>query len=196
MWSGFSSEIETRVLCGHWNESNIVACGAASHLRLKPGALRRDLVTVALELGPRRRVFAQALEWIGWCRAGKDEATALGHLVTAGARYAQVVERAGFPFVLPSSSEEFEVAERTSGTAATDFGAPGVLLTSDQETLEEEDIARLSSLVAACWATFDDALHSIPADVHEVKPVRGRSPNAVKVWVVYYCHNDLIFGFI
>src|SRR6266566_2698267 len=44
MWSGFSSEIETRVLCGHWNESNIVACGAASHLRLKPGALRRDLV--------------------------------------------------------------------------------------------------------------------------------------------------------
>ena len=29
----------------------------------------------------------------------------------------QVVERAGFPFVLPSSSEEFEVAERTAGTA-------------------------------------------------------------------------------
>jgi len=38
---------------------------------------------VALEVGPKRRVFAQALEWIGWCRAGKDEATALNHLVTA-----------------------------------------------------------------------------------------------------------------
>jgi len=181
MWSCFSSEIET------WGFT-------ARFGKRKDRAMEK--FAVALELGPRRRVFAQALEWIGWCRAGKDEATALGHLVTAGARYAQVVERAGFPFVLPSSSEEFEVAERTSGTAATDFGAPGVLLTSDQETLEEEDIARLSSLVAACWATFDDALHSIPADVHEVKPVRGRSPNAVKVWVVYYCHNDLIFGFI
>jgi len=166
MWSGFSSEIEA------WGFT-------ARFDKRKDRAMEK--FAVALELGPRRRVFAQALEWIGWCRAGKDEATALGHLVTAGVRYAQVVERAGFPFVLPSSSEEFEVVERTSGTATTEFGAPGVLLTSDQEALEEEDIARLSSLVAACWATFDDALYGIPAGLHEVKPVRGRSPNAMRL---------------
>src|SRR5713101_50136 len=35
MWSGFSSEIETKLLDSDINYENVVACGAASHLRLK-----------------------------------------------------------------------------------------------------------------------------------------------------------------
>ena len=45
-------------------------------------------LAVVLEIGPKRRVFAQACEWIGWCCAGKDEAAALQALVVAGDRYA------------------------------------------------------------------------------------------------------------
>src|SRR6266567_2750281 len=44
MWSGFSSEIETYTVLAQKVSVHRVACGAASHLRLKPGALRRDLV--------------------------------------------------------------------------------------------------------------------------------------------------------
>ncbi len=140
-----------------------------------------ERIAVALEVGPKRRVFAHALEWIGWCRAGKDEATALNHLVTAGLRYAQVAERASLTFVSPSSIEAFEIVERVPGTATTDFGAPSVLLTSDREPLEEEDIERHISLVIACWSTFDEVLQRIPADLHDVKPGRGRSPGAMRL---------------
>jgi len=136
---------------------------------------------VALEIGSKRRVFAQALEWIGWCRAGKDEMAALNHLVTAGLRYARVAERAGLTFGTPPSLEAFEIVERMPGTATTDFGAPGVLLTSDLEPLDEGDIERNISLLTACWATFDEVLHRIPTDLHDVKPERGRSPSAMRL---------------
>jgi hypothetical protein len=136
---------------------------------------------VALEMGPKRRVFAQVLAWIGWCRAGKDEMTALNQLVTTASNYAQVVERAGLTFVTPSSIEAFKIVESMPGTATTDFGAPSVLLTSDREPLEEEDIERHISLLTACWSTFDDVLHRIPADLHDVKPERARSPSALRL---------------
>jgi len=136
---------------------------------------------VALETGPKGRMLAQALEWIGWCRAGKDEAKALNQLVTAGLRYAQVAQRAGLIFVTPSSIEAFEIVELIPGTATTDFGAPGVPLTSDLEPLTEEEIERYLDLLTACWATFDDDLHCIPADLRDLKPERGRSPSAVRL---------------
>ncbi len=136
---------------------------------------------VALEIGPKRKVFAQGLEWIGWCRAGKDEAMALNQLLSTGQRYAQVAERAGIPFVAPTSLDAFEVVERAQGTVTTDFGALSVLLATDLEPLTEDDIERLISLLIACWASFDSALHEIPADLHDVKPERGRSPSAIRL---------------
>ena len=138
-------------------------------------------IAVALEIGPKGRVFAQALDWIGWCRAGKDELATLHQLVIAGPRYAPVAERAGLPFTIPASFETFEVVERVTGTATTDFGAPAVPLSSDSTPLAEPDIERLISLLTACWSTFDDVLHSIPADLRDKKPERGRSPNAMRL---------------
>lgn len=84
-------------------------------------------VAVALERGPQRRVFAQASDWIGWRRAGKDEAAALSALVMCAPRYARVAECAGTSFSPPASIEELSVVERLPGTATTDFGALSVL---------------------------------------------------------------------
>jgi hypothetical protein len=136
---------------------------------------------VGFEIGPQRKVFAQAREWIGWCRGGKDEATALAHLVAAGSRYARVTARAGLPFIAPTAVEQLVVIERAPGTAITDFGAPSVLLASDTEPLAEPEIERLGRLLEACWATFDEALCSVPTDLHDVKPERGRSPSAMRL---------------
>jgi len=135
---------------------------------------------VAFENGPKRRVFAQAIEWIGWCRAGKDEVRALKELLAAGSRYAQVASRAGFTFSAPTSSESFEIVERVAGTATTDFGAVSALLASDSEPFQEGETEQLSRLLQACWATFDEALMRIPAGQREVKPERGRSPDAIQ----------------
>ncbi|HEV2581735.1 MAG TPA: hypothetical protein VGT44_12850 [Ktedonobacteraceae bacterium] len=136
---------------------------------------------IALEIGPKRRVFAQALEWIGWCRSGKDETVALGNLVTTAQRYALVAGAARLAFIPPSSIEDFEVVERVPGTATTDFGAPSVLLASDQEPLEVGDIERLAGLLTASWTTFDDIFICIPPEAHGVKPERGRSPDAMRL---------------
>jgi hypothetical protein len=140
-----------------------------------------ESIPVALEIGPKRRVFAQALDWIGWCRAGKDEVSALNHLVIVSSLYAQVAERAGLTFAAPPSIKVFEVVERMPGTATTDFGAPAVPTTSDKEPLAEADIERFTSLLSACWATFDETLKSIPADLRNIKPERGRSPSAMRL---------------
>ncbi len=140
-----------------------------------------DKFTVALEIGPKRRIFAQALEWIGWCRSGKDETAALNNLLAAASRYAHVAESVGLAFAVPGSIDTFEVVERVPGTATTDFGAPSVLLTSDQQPFEDADIERLTSLLTACWAAFDGASRRIPPDVYDVKPERGRSAETIRL---------------
>ncbi len=60
------------------------------------------------------------------------------------------------------------------------IGAPSVLLTADQESLEEETIERLASLLTACWVMFDDIFSRIPPEARQVKPRRGRSPDAMR----------------
>jgi hypothetical protein len=135
---------------------------------------------VALEVGPKRRVFAQALAWTGWCRSGKNEETALAQLLAVSERYAQVAKRAGIAFIPPTSVADFVVVERVPGTATTDFGGLGALLASDVDPLEDADIERLAGLLKACWMTFDDNLQAIPVERHELKPDRGRSPNAMR----------------
>ncbi len=140
-----------------------------------------ERIPVALEIGPKRRVFAQALDWIGWCRSGKDEESALNHLVITSSLYVRVAEHAGLTFNAPPTIEALEVVERMPGTATTDFGAPAVPLTNDQEPLTEADIELQVSLLTACWATFDNVLRSISADLHDKKPERGRSPSAIRL---------------
>src|SRR2546428_265237 len=44
------------------------------------------------------RVFACAYDWPGWCRSGKDEASALAALATYAPRYAPVARLARIPF--------------------------------------------------------------------------------------------------
>jgi hypothetical protein len=138
-------------------------------------------VAVALEVGPKRKVFAQARDWIGWCRAGRDEAAALAQLVATGPRYARVATRAGQPFVTPTAVEQLVVIERAPGTAVTDFGAPSALLASDTEPLAGTETERLTRLLVACWATFDEAVRGVPADLQDVKPEHGRSPSAMRL---------------
>ncbi len=54
-------------------------------------------IPVYLEIG-EKRVFASALEWPGWTRAGKDEKAALGALAAYAPRYAAVPRAARIQF--------------------------------------------------------------------------------------------------
>lgn len=111
-------------------------------------------IEVCLEAG-ERRVFASALDWPGWCRSGRDEASALAELAAYAPRYRKAITEAPGELrgrVEPSS---FEVVERLHGNATTDFGAPGVMAKADHRPLDPREAHRLARLLRGAWTAFD-----------------------------------------
>lgn len=105
-----------------------------------------------------KKAFAGALAWPGWCRGGRDEAGALQALVTYGPRYAQVLQVGGVVFAPPADVAELRVVERPTGSAGTDFGAPGARLAGDGATLDAPSLAQQQAILLACWWAFDDVI--------------------------------------
>ena len=109
-----------------------------------------------LEVGSKR-TFAGTLDWPGWCRSGRDEATALQALLDYGPRYARALRSARLGFRPPRRASELVVVERLRGDATTDFGAPGAAPLADSNVLNEEELGRLGAILRACWRAFDAA---------------------------------------
>jgi hypothetical protein len=113
-------------------------------------------IDVYLETG-NKRTFAGAINWPGWSRSGRDEASALQSLFNYAPRYARVLQGSGLEFQPPPDTSAFEVVERLEGNATTDFGAPAIAPASDAEPIDEAEIQRLQALLKACWRAFDQA---------------------------------------
>jgi hypothetical protein len=109
---------------------------------------------VYLEVG-NRRMFAAAMDWPGWCRAGTDEASALQALIDYGLRYANVIHSTKLGFQVPMDISAFEVVERLKGNSATDFGAPNIPPESDAQPLDDAEMKRLQTILKACWKKLD-----------------------------------------
>ena len=77
-------------------------------------------IAVCFEVTPKQ-TFASALDWPGWCRAGRDEGAALEALASYAERYTPVAEQAGLSV---PSTVAFDVVERVPGGPATAFAAP------------------------------------------------------------------------
>jgi hypothetical protein len=139
-------------------------------------------VAVYLEQG-KRRVFACALDWPGWCRSGKDEAQALDALAAAGTRYAAVATAAGLE--LPrATTTEFKIVERLAGSTTTDFGVPDKTASADLEPLSRKEGERLAALVAASWAVLDQVVATAPPVLRKGPRGGGRDRDAVFQHVV------------
>jgi hypothetical protein len=113
-------------------------------------------VGVYLEVGSKR-VFAGALDWPGWCRAGRDEDAAVAALVAYGGRYRKALGRAATGFKEVAEASGLEVVERIKGNATTDFGAPGIVPKFDEQPLDRAGLERLVTILTACWSKFDRA---------------------------------------
>ena len=114
---------------------------------------------VYLEIG-KKRTFAGAIDWPGWCRSGPDEASALQLLVDHGARYARVLRAKEFGFRVPINISAFNVIERIKGNATTDFGAPDLAPSADTKPVSDVDLLRFKSILRACWRFFDATTRS------------------------------------
>jgi hypothetical protein len=113
-------------------------------------------IDVYLEIGDKR-TFAGAIDWPGWCRAGRDEDSALQALVDCGPRYAGVLHAAHIAFHAPADTSALAVVERLEGNTTTDFGAPDVAASSDAQSIDDAELQRLQKLLKAYWKAFDAA---------------------------------------
>jgi hypothetical protein len=134
-------------------------------------------IAVCLEVTSKMS-FASALDWPGWCRAGRDEGTALEALASYVERYAPVAEHAGVSF---PSTVAFDVVERMPGGPTNAFAAPECRRPFPQMTAEAErgEVApaaarRLVGLVNAAWATFDEVAAASPAELRKGPRGGGR----------------------
>ena len=114
-------------------------------------------IKVIVEIG-KKRIFASAVDWPGWCRSGRDEKTALQTLIDYGPRYAQVLHSREIEFQVPTDSSDLIVTERHDGNATTDFGAPAIILETDRVPIDRMEYERLQTLLMACWQAFDSAV--------------------------------------
>ena len=111
---------------------------------------------VYLEIG-KKRTFAGVLDWPGWCRSGRDEASALQALIDYAPRYASAISSTKLGFQAPANISAFKVVEHLKGDTTTDFGSPGIPPAYDASPLDDEELGRLQGLLKACWRTFDAA---------------------------------------
>jgi hypothetical protein len=132
---------------------------------------------VAIETGSKR-VFALALDWPGWCRSGKDEASALAALAAYAPRYAPVARKAKLPFDSRTVAG-FRVVERIPGSVNTDFGVPHEIAKGDTTPLSKTEAVRIASLVKAAWAIFDEVAASAPSQLSKGPRGGGRDRDKI-----------------
>ena len=139
-------------------------------------------IAVCLEVSPRETI-ASALDWPGWCRAGRDEGAALKALASYAERYAPVARQAGVSF---PSTVAFDVLERMPGGSPTAFAAPECRRPFPQVTAEAERAMvipaaarRLAGLVTAVWAIFDQIAAASPAELRKGPRGGGRDRDQI-----------------
>jgi hypothetical protein len=137
---------------------------------------------VFLERSPKK-TFAGALEWPGWCRAGKDADLALAALAEYAARYQRVAREAGESFD-PGAVPEFAVVDDVEGNATTAFGAPGLVVPADHRPLAVRDAARVARLVGAAWVVFDDVVAGAPPTLRTGPRGGGRDRDKIVEHVI------------
>jgi hypothetical protein len=111
---------------------------------------------IYLEIG-KKRVFAGAMDWPGWCRSARSEDDAIAALIEYGARYKKALRAEARELALPKSAPDVRVVERLQGNATTDFGAPDVAPTRDDKPLDGKELRRQINLLEECWSAFDRA---------------------------------------
>jgi hypothetical protein len=118
-----------------------------------------EYIEVYLENG-KKRAFAGAIDWPGWCRSDRGEQAALTALFVYGPRYAGVLRDSGLNFQAPASQAAFNVVERFQGGTTTDFGAPDAAPTADTRPFNESELIRSQALLEACWQALDHAVEA------------------------------------
>lgn len=116
---------------------------------------------IATEIS-KKKVFAWAVEWPGWCRSAKTEELAIEALAAYAGRYKAVAEEAGLAF---PQTDTFDIQERLPGSASTDFGVPGAIASADRKPVKAAEAARAGKLLTAAWDILATVAARSPAEL-------------------------------
>ena len=140
-------------------------------------------VEVYLEVGSKR-AFAGAIDWPGWCRAGRTGDDALDALLAYGPRYATAIRGTRIAFAPPKQLHTLEVVERLEGDATTDFGAPSIAPVTDARVIDRRWLTRQTKLLRASWDAFDRAVDGVRGPLAKGPRGGGREVDAIVEHVV------------
>jgi hypothetical protein len=116
-------------------------------------------INVYLEIG-KKKVFASAMDWPGWSRAGRSEEQALLVLLDYSPRYAHVLKGGGLDFQPPVELSNLVIVERHPGNSTTDFGAPVIIPDADNGSFDLQVFEYSKKILEACWQAFDNAVQA------------------------------------
>jgi hypothetical protein len=134
--------------------------------------MARARIGIGEEVG-QKRAFVWAVDWPGWCRAGKTVDLAREALVAYAPRYAVVVEAAGLQ--MPAVDDDaLDVVVTTGGGGGTDFGVPSNVTEADRQRVTKAQAERLAGLVEASWTVFDTVAAGAPATLRKGPRGGGR----------------------
>jgi hypothetical protein len=129
-------------------------------------------IGIGEEVGAKK-AFVWAIDWPGWCRAGKTVDEARESLVAYMPRYAPVAKIARL--ALPAAeAAALRVVDTVDGGGGTDFGVPSEITESDRRRVTGTEAERLASLVEAAWTVFDKVAAGAPAELRKGPRGGGR----------------------
>lgn len=132
----------------------------------------RERIDIGEEVGAKK-AFVWAIDWPGWCRAGKTVELAGEALVGYAPRYLAVTKIAGL--TLPTADEAaLRVVDTAAGGGGTDFGVPSEITKADRRRVTSAEAERLASLVEAAWIVLDRVAAGAPAELRKGPRGGGR----------------------
>ena len=174
-------ERDRRVAGHELREGGLRLLGRLRHLhRLACHGTNLALVAAArvvFEIGSKR-TFASAIDWPGWCRAGKDQELALAgadRLRTSlrgrreGRGCAVRVEVAG------NSKTSITSAVMPPPTSAR----PALMSKLELQPMSKAEVERMCSLVEATWKVFDGVVKKAPASLRKGPRGGGRDRDKI-----------------
>lgn len=130
-------------------------------------------VRVVLETG-KQKVFASALDWPGWSRAGKRSTdAAIDELLAYRTRYNKVLRLAGIA-AISDPGDHIDVVDTVEGTGVTDFGVPDAVHAAEGKSMDDDECARQLALLRASWRFFDDVASEVSPELRKGPRGGGR----------------------
>lgn len=128
---------------------------------------------VVLEIA-RKKSFASALDWPGWCRPGSTAEESLQVLADYAPRYQIVAGLAGYGGI-QEIAEDLDVIEKLEGDPTTEFGAPNIHAAAEDAFMTTEECERQLALLQACWTFFDDVAARVSEELQKGPRGGGRN---------------------